>query len=137
MITEAEKKSEVAAIEYEQKIKEKETMKKMSSIEGTYVHKGSHDLWYYYYGFLIDQAHKAKIIAKADADFYAIQKEAEANKVIYIVTEREATFGLLGYRPLYNQLQHLAIVCRRNLLYIFQTDSPQNVPVLNRWPTKL
>ena len=36
MISEAEKKSEVAAIEYEQKIKERESMKKMSSIEGMY-----------------------------------------------------------------------------------------------------
>ena len=32
--SEAQKKAEVAAIEYEQRIKEKESMKKMSSIEG-------------------------------------------------------------------------------------------------------
>ena len=32
---EAQKKAEVAVIEYEQKIKERESMKKMSSIEGT------------------------------------------------------------------------------------------------------
>lgn len=39
--SEAQKKAEVAAIEYEQKIKEKESMKKMSSIEGMYIR--SHD----------------------------------------------------------------------------------------------
>ena len=33
-LSEAEKKAEVAGIEYEQKIMEKESMKKMSSIEG-------------------------------------------------------------------------------------------------------
>lgn len=36
MWPEAEKKAEVAGIEYEQMIREKETMKKMSSIEGVY-----------------------------------------------------------------------------------------------------
>lgn len=60
-IIEAEKKAAVAIIEYEQKIKQKESMKTMSSIE--------------------DAAHLAKIIAKADADYYAMQKEAEANKL--------------------------------------------------------
>lgn len=34
--SEAQKKAEVAAIEYEQRIKEKESMKKMSTIEGMY-----------------------------------------------------------------------------------------------------
>ena len=36
LFTEAQKKAEVATIEYEQKIKERESMKKMSSIEGIY-----------------------------------------------------------------------------------------------------
>ena len=36
LFAEAQKKAEVAAIEYEQKIRERESMKKMSTIEGTY-----------------------------------------------------------------------------------------------------
>ena len=59
--TEAEKVAEVAEIQYRQKIMEKESQRKMSEIE--------------------DSTHLARIRSKADADFYATEKEAESNKV--------------------------------------------------------
>ncbi|XP_045212629.1 erlin-1-like [Mercenaria mercenaria] len=61
-IIEAEKNASVAKIEWEQKVMEKESEKRMSEIE--------------------DLTHLAKEKAKADANFYRVQKEAEANKMI-------------------------------------------------------
>lgn len=58
---EAEKVREVARIQYDQKVMEKESAKKMSQIE--------------------DEAYLARMKAHADADYYTAQKLAEANKV--------------------------------------------------------
>ncbi|XP_005089259.1 erlin-1 [Aplysia californica] len=60
-IIEAEKIAQVAKIQWDQKIMEKESEKKMSEIE--------------------DSTLLAKEHAKADAEFYKAQKEAESNKV--------------------------------------------------------
>ena len=57
---EAEKVREVARIQYDQKVMEKESVK-MSQIE--------------------DEAYLARMKAHADADYYTAQKLAEANKV--------------------------------------------------------
>ncbi|KAK2147652.1 hypothetical protein LSH36_543g04035 [Paralvinella palmiformis] len=61
-IIEAEKTAEVAKIQWEQKIMEKESQKKISEIE--------------------DQTHLAKEKARADADLYKAKQEAEANGLI-------------------------------------------------------
>ncbi|KAL5017772.1 hypothetical protein ScPMuIL_003494 [Solemya velum] len=60
-LIEAEKVAQVAQIHWNQKTMEKESEKKMSEIE--------------------DATHLAKMIARADADFYTAQKAAEANKL--------------------------------------------------------
>ncbi|KAH9503997.1 Erlin-1 [Bulinus truncatus] len=60
-IIEAEKVAQVSKIQWEQKIMEKESEKKMSEIE--------------------DATHLAKERAKADADFYKAEKEALSNKL--------------------------------------------------------
>lgn len=61
-IIEAEKEAQVAKIQYEQKIMEKESFQKMELIE--------------------DSIHKAKQQTKAEADFYHLKKQAEANSVL-------------------------------------------------------
>lgn len=61
-IIEAQKVAEVAKIQWDQKIMEKESQKTISEIE--------------------DQTHLAKEKAKADADLYKAKLEAEANKLI-------------------------------------------------------
>ena len=60
-IIEAEKQAQVAKIQFEQKINEKESLRKMSEIE--------------------DLTHLAKERAAADAKFYSADREAEANKL--------------------------------------------------------
>ncbi|XP_052266551.1 erlin-1-like [Dreissena polymorpha] len=60
-IIEAEKNASVAKIQWEQKVMEKESEKRMSEIE--------------------DQTHLAKEKAMADANYYRVQKESEANKL--------------------------------------------------------
>ncbi|KAJ1346465.1 Erlin [Parelaphostrongylus tenuis] len=62
VLTEAEKKAQVAAIMQKQTISEKETQKKISQLE--------------------DESHLASEKAKADAEFYRVQREAEANRVL-------------------------------------------------------
>ena len=52
---------EVSSIQYEQKVMEKESQKKMSKIE--------------------DETYLARMKARADADFYTAEREASANKV--------------------------------------------------------
>merc|ERR1719219_2418817 len=61
-VIEAEKEAQVAKIRYEQNILEKESMQKMETIN--------------------DQMHVAKEKSKTDAEFYKIQKRAEANKLL-------------------------------------------------------
>merc|ERR1719452_397271 len=61
-VIEAEKEAQVARIKYEQNILEKESMQKMETIN--------------------DMVHLAKEKSKTDADFYKIQKQAEANKLL-------------------------------------------------------
>ena len=61
-VIEAEKEAQVAKIKYEQNILEKESMQKMERIN--------------------DEVHLAKEKSKADAEYYKIQKVAEANKVL-------------------------------------------------------
>ncbi|XP_076441900.1 erlin-2-B-like [Babylonia areolata] len=60
-VIEAEKQAQVAKIVWEQKIMEKESEKKIAEIE--------------------DLTHLARERAKADAEFYRIMKDAEANKM--------------------------------------------------------
>lgn len=60
-LIQAEKVSQVAQIQYSQKIMEKESQLKISKIE--------------------DETHVAKIIARADAEFYSQKKLSEGNKV--------------------------------------------------------
>ena len=59
--SEAEKMSQVAQIEYDRMIMQKEKQKQMSQLE--------------------NEAHLAKIKSQADADYYLTQKQAESNKV--------------------------------------------------------
>lgn len=61
-VIEAEKEAQVAKIQFEQKIMEKESLQKIELIE--------------------DNIHRAKQRTKAEADFYHIIKQAEANKVL-------------------------------------------------------
>merc|ERR1719260_539153 len=61
-VIEAEKEAQVAKIKYEQNILEKESMQKMETIN--------------------DEVHLAKEKSKTDAEFYKIQKQAEANKLL-------------------------------------------------------
>ncbi|CAI8018548.1 Erlin-2-B [Geodia barretti] len=60
-IIEAEKVAEVAEIQYNQRIMEKKKQKEISQIE--------------------NEAHTAKVLAEADAEYYLAQKTAEANKL--------------------------------------------------------
>ncbi|RMX59899.1 hypothetical protein pdam_00001060 [Pocillopora damicornis] len=60
-VIEAEKAAQVSKIQFDQKIMEKESLRKMSEIE--------------------DGAHLARMKARADAEFYTAVKLAEANKV--------------------------------------------------------
>lgn len=59
--TEAEKQAEVSHIQYEQKIMEKESQKKISEIG--------------------DSTELARVRSQADGRLYAAQQEAESNKV--------------------------------------------------------
>merc|ERR1719201_740541 len=59
---EAEKEAQVAKIQYERKIMEKESNQKIAEIE--------------------DKIHMAREGAKSDAEFYRVQKQAEANKLL-------------------------------------------------------
>merc|ERR1719210_2048755 len=61
-VIEAEKEAQVAKIKYEQNILEKESMQKMETIN--------------------DEVHLAKEKSRADAEFYKIQKVAEANRML-------------------------------------------------------
>ena len=61
-VIEAEKEAQVAKIKYEQNILEKESMQKMERIN--------------------DEVHLAKEKSRADAEFYKIQKVAEANRML-------------------------------------------------------
>jgi regulator of protease activity HflC (stomatin/prohibitin superfamily) len=60
-VIEANKVAEVAGIQYNQKVMEKEKMKEISRIE--------------------DESKLARLKAQADADFYSVSKESEANKL--------------------------------------------------------
>ena len=61
-VIEAEKEAQVAKIKYEQNILEKESLQKMETIN--------------------DEVHLAKERSRADAEFYKIQKQAEANRLL-------------------------------------------------------
>jgi len=62
-VIEAEKEAHVARIQYERKVQEKESIRKMEEIE--------------------DHIHLAKEKSKTDAEFYKIQKQAEANRLLF------------------------------------------------------
>merc|ERR1719187_3195906 len=62
-VIEAEKEAQVAKIQYERKVKEKESIQKIEEIE--------------------DTIHLAKEKSKTDAEFYKIQKQAEANGLLF------------------------------------------------------
>merc|ERR1719490_659991 len=61
-VIEAEKEAHVAKIQYERKIMEKESNQKIAEIE--------------------DKIHMAREGSKSDAEFYRVQKQAEANKLL-------------------------------------------------------
>ena len=61
LTTEANKVAEVAKIQFDQKVMEKEKQKEMSRID--------------------DEAHLARLKSQADALYYSAQKEAESNTV--------------------------------------------------------
>jgi len=61
-IIEAEKESEIASIRREQKVMEKESQRRMAEIE--------------------DMTHLAREKARADAEFYTMEKQASANKLL-------------------------------------------------------
>ena len=61
-VIEAEKEAHVAKIQFERKIMEKESNQKIAEIE--------------------DKIHMAREGAKSDAEFYRVQKQAEANKLL-------------------------------------------------------
>lgn len=58
----AEKEAQVAKIQYDQKIMEKESLQRIASIE--------------------DEMHLAREKSRSDADFYQMKKQAEANKLL-------------------------------------------------------
>ncbi|XP_018578589.1 erlin-1-like [Anoplophora glabripennis] len=62
-IIEAEKEAQVAKIQYEQKIMEKESLQRISQID--------------------DEMHLARQRSHADAEFYKLKQQAEVNKVLY------------------------------------------------------
>ncbi|XP_046405530.1 erlin-1-like [Ischnura elegans] len=61
-IIEAEKEASVAKIQFDQKIMEKESLQRMSQIE--------------------DEMHVARQKSRSDAEFYQMQKQAEANSIL-------------------------------------------------------
>lgn len=61
-LIEAEKESQVAKIQYNQKIMEKESLQRMASIE--------------------DEMHLAREKSRSDAHFYQMKTQAEANKLL-------------------------------------------------------
>ncbi|XP_046410259.1 erlin-1-like isoform X1 [Neodiprion fabricii] len=61
-IIEAEKEAQVAKIQFDQKIMEKESLQRMASIE--------------------DEMHLARQKSRSDADFYQMERQAEANKLL-------------------------------------------------------
>uniref|UniRef100_A0A0A9XWC7 Erlin-1 n=1 Tax=Lygus hesperus TaxID=30085 RepID=A0A0A9XWC7_LYGHE len=76
-LIEAEKVSQVAKIQFEQKIMEKESIQRMSEIE--------------------DLIHLAKKKSQTDADYYQIQRQAEANRLLltteYLELKRTEAIG--------------------------------------------
>ena len=62
-VIEAEKEAQVAKIQYERKIQEKESLQKMAKIE--------------------DEMHLAKGRSRTDAEFYRIKRESEANALLF------------------------------------------------------
>ncbi|CAI4228021.1 unnamed protein product [Auanema sp. JU1783] len=89
-IIEAEKKAQVAEILHKQTIAEKETQKRISQLE--------------------DESHLAREKAKADAHYYTIEREAEANKML-LTSE-------------YLQLQSIHAVGKNNKIY-YGTEIPK------------
>lgn len=61
-IIEAEKEAQVAKIQYNQKIMEKESLQQMAAIE--------------------DEMHLARQRSRSDAEFYQMKMQAEANKLL-------------------------------------------------------
>ena len=62
-VIEAEKEAQVAKIQYQQKIMEKESLQRIAQIE--------------------DEMHLARQKSHADAEFYSMQQQAEVNKILY------------------------------------------------------
>jgi len=61
-VIEAEKEAQVAKIQYDQKIMEKESLQQMAAIE--------------------DKMHLARQKSRSDAEFYQMKMQAEANKLL-------------------------------------------------------
>merc|ERR1719225_54486 len=88
-VIEAEKEAMVAKIKYEQNIQEKESMQKMEKIT--------------------DSIHLAKEHTRTDAEFYKIQKQAEANRLLLT--------------PEYLELKKIEAISSNNKVY-FGPDIP-------------
>ena len=84
-VIEAEKEAQVAKINFEQKVMEKESIKTMSIIEGT--------LWFLIVDglecrllnwllFFLDQIVTNRQKSRADADFYSLERQAKANQLL-------------------------------------------------------
>lgn len=89
-IIEAEKEAQVAKIQYNQKIMEKESLQRIAQIE--------------------DEMHLARQKSHADAEFYRLQQQAEAN--------------IMLYTPAYIELKKYESLAQNSKVY-FGTDIPQ------------
>lgn len=81
-VIEAEKEAQVAKINYEQKVMEKESLKTMSIIEG----RVANFMYWTFLKFIIlsgtDEIVLNRLKSKADADFYSLDRQAQANKLL-------------------------------------------------------
>ena len=86
--------AQVASIEYDQKIMQKEKQKQISVIE--------------------DSAHLARVKAQADAEFYLAERQAESNKV-----EKEGVSRVCQGESLYSlspKCPHMGRVSAQNVI---------------------
>ncbi|VDD90968.1 unnamed protein product [Enterobius vermicularis] len=94
-VIEAEKALQVAKIHYDQQIQEKEAQKKIS--------------------FLEDESHLAREKARADAEFYKKQKEAEGNALL--LTPYDSTVTNEHLYSEYLELKKIEAIAANNKIY--------------------
>lgn len=101
-IIEAEKEAFVAKIQYEQKIMEKESLQRIAQIE--------------------DEMHLARQRSHADAEFYNLQQQAEANKLLHT--------------PEFRELKKYESLAQNSKVY-FGNEIPQTFLHANSCPTNV